>query len=191
MVLPIVAFGHANLRKKCIEIGADYPGLDELVANMMETMHFSNGVGLAAPQVNVNIRLFVLDASPFAKDYPELEGFRKVFVNPRIIEESGETWIYNEGCLSIPDIHEDVERKSIVRIQYHDEKFVKHDDTFTGIVGRIIQHEYDHLEGVLFVDHLSPIRKMLLKRKLTDISTGNIENDYKMIYPLQKKGIRR
>lgn len=190
MVLPIVAYGHPILRKTALEIGHDEPGIQELIANMFETMYATNGVGLAAPQVNRSLRLLILDASPFAKDFPELNGFKKVLVNPFILEESGESWVYNEGCLSIPDIHEDVERKSIVRVRYQDENFDTYEETITGIIGRIIQHEYDHLEGKLFVDHLSPIRKMLLKRRLNDISTGNIDCDYRMIYPRQKKGVR-
>lgn len=187
MVLPIVAYGHPNLRKVSTEIDKDYEGLDELIEDMFETMYESDGVGLAAPQINKNIRLFIVDASPYEKDMPELRDFKKVFINPVIIEEEGNEWEFNEGCLSIPDIREEVVRKPNVRIQYYDRDFKFHDETFDGIAARIIQHEYDHLEGVLFVDRVSNLRKMLLKRKLNDISTGNISPGYKMIFPARKR----
>jgi peptide deformylase len=157
---------------------------------MFETMYKSDGVGLAAPQVNHSIRLFLIDASHYAEDQPELEGFRKIFINAHIIEESGTEWNFNEGCLSIPEIREDVMRKPRIRIQYHDENFNFHDEVFEGIAARIIQHEYDHLEGTLFVDRINPLRKMLLKRKLNDISTGNIDVAYKMIFPGKKNKVR-
>jgi peptide deformylase len=150
-------------------------------------MYTSVGVGLAAPQVNKSIRLFIMDATPYAEDYPEASDFRKVFINPRIIEEDGNDWIFNEGCLSIPHIREDITRKSKVRIQYYDQEFKFHDEVYTGVIGRIIQHEYDHLEGILFVDKTSPLKKTLLRRKLNDISKGNIEVSYKMIFPEKKK----
>lgn len=187
MVLPIVAYGHPNLRKVSEEIDKDYEGLNELIENMFETMYQSEGVGLAAPQVNRNIRLFIVDASPFEKDNPELRDFRKVFINPIITEETGTEWEFAEGCLSIPDIREEVIRKPRVRIEYYDRDFNFHDETYEGMAARIIQHEYDHLEGVLFVDHISNLRKMLLKRRLNDISTGNIDVDYKMIFPSRKR----
>ena len=187
MVLPIVAYGHPNLRKVSEEIDEDYEGLNELIENMFETMYHSEGVGLAAPQVNRNIRLFIVDASPFEKDNPELRDFRKVFINPIITEETGTEWEFAEGCLSIPDIREEVIRKPRVRIEYYDRDFNFHDETYEGMAARIIQHEYDHLEGVLFVDHISNLRKMLLKRRLNDISTGNIDVDYKMIFPSRKR----
>ncbi len=187
MVLPIVAYGHPNLRKVSEEIDEDYEGLNELIENMFETMYQSEGVGLAAPQVNRNIRLFIVDASPFEKDNPELRDFRKVFINPIITEETGTEWEFAEGCLSIPDIREEVIRKPRVRIEYYDRDFNFHDETYEGMAARIIQHEYDHLEGVLFVDHISNLRKMLLKRRLNDISTGNIDVDYKMIFPSRKR----
>jgi len=187
MVLPIVAYGHPNLRKVSEEIDEDYEGLNELIENMFETMYYSEGVGLAAPQVNKNIRLFIVDASPFEKDNPELRDFRKVFINPIITEETGTEWEFAEGCLSIPDIREEVIRKPRVRIEYYDRDFNFHDETYEGMAARIIQHEYDHLEGVLFVDHISNLRKMLLKRRLNDISTGNIDVDYKMIFPSIKR----
>jgi len=190
MILPIVAYGHPTLRKVAQEITPGYPGLGELIENMFETMYKSDGVGLAAPQVNHSIRLFLIDASHYAEDQPELEGFRKIFINAHIIEESGTEWNFNEGCLSIPEIREDVMRKPRIRIQYHDENFNFHDEVFEGIAARIIQHEYDHLEGTLFVDRINPLRKMLLKRKLNDISTGNIDVAYKMVFPGKKNKVR-
>jgi len=190
MILPIVAFGHPLLRKVAKEIEPGHHGLQELIADMFETMYQSQGVGLAAPQVNQSIRLFIVDATPYGEDHPELINFKRIFINPYIIEESGEEWVFNEGCLSIPDIREDVSRKSRVRIQYQDTDFNDHEEVYEGIPARIIQHEYDHLEGKLFVDRISPLRKMLLKRKLNDISTGNIEVSYKMIYPILKKKVR-
>lgn len=188
MVLPVVAYGHPTLRKVSQEIDKDYPGLSELIADMYETMYTTNGVGLAAPQINRNIRLFVVDATPYAEDSEKANGFKKVFINPRIIEEKGEEWQFNEGCLSIPDIREDVVRKPVVRIQYYDEDFQYFDEVHDGVLARIIQHEYDHLEGILFVDKIASIRKMLLKKKLADITKGHINPGYKMIYPQRKKG---
>jgi peptide deformylase len=190
MILPIVAYGHPTLRKVAIDIEPDYEGLDELIENMFETMYYSEGVGLAAPQVNKGIRLFILDASPYEQDHPELKGFKKIFINPHIIEESGEDVSFNEGCLSIPKIREDVVRKSQIRLQYQDRDFNSYDEIFDGLPARIIQHEYDHLEARLFVDRISPLRKMLLKKKLNDITNGNIEVDYKMIFPGLKKKIK-
>jgi len=189
MMLPIVAYGHPTLRKKAVDIDESYPGLDELIESMFITMRESNGVGLAAPQINRSIRLFVIDASPYAKDYPQVADFKRIFVNPYILEETGREWTFNEGCLSIPDIREDVVRKSKVRIRYLDEHFRPHEEFFEGVAARIIQHEYDHLEGILFVDRISSLRKTLLKRKLNDITKGAIDVDYKMIFPLQKKSL--
>ena len=186
-VLPITAYGHPILRKVAEEIDKDYPGLETLIEDMFETMYATSGVGLAAPQINKSIRLLVLDASPFADETPEAEGFIRALINPKIIEESGEEWTFNEGCLSIPEIREDVVRKPIIRIQYYDENWVFHDETFTSVMARIIQHEYDHLEGILFVDRIHSMRKMLIKRKLIDISKGNIDAKYKMIFPTVKK----
>lgn len=187
MILPIVAYGHPILRKIAAEIEPGHPGLDELIDSMFETMYQSEGVGLAAPQVNQSIRLIVIDAAPYEKDNPELKGFKRVLINPTMIEESGEEWSFNEGCLSIPEIREDVMRKQKIRIQYLDREFRSHDEIYDSIPARIIQHEYDHLEGKLFVDRISPLRKMLLKRRLNDITTGNIECKYKMIFPSKKK----
>jgi peptide deformylase len=186
-MLPVVAYGHPTLRKVSVEIDKDYPGLDQLIEDMFETMYTSVGVGLAAPQVNRSIRLFIVDATPYAEEYPDASDFRKVFINPKIVKEDGDDWIFNEGCLSIPHIREDITRKSEVRIQYYDREFNYHDEVYTGVIGRIIQHEYDHLEGILFVDKTSPLKKTLLRRKLNDISRGNIEVSYKMIFPDKKK----
>jgi len=186
-MLPVTAYGHPTLRKISTDIDKDYPGLDELISNMFETMYESRGVGLAAPQINRSIRLFVIDASPYADEYPEAKDFKQVFINARIMEDSGEEWSFNEGCLSIPDIREDIMRKPKIRIEYYDENFVFHDEVYDGLIARIIQHEYDHLEGILFVDKVSSLRKTLLRRKLGDISKGNISVDYKMIFPLKKK----
>lgn len=187
MILPITAYGHPTLKKVASDIDENFPGLEELISNMFETMYYSNGVGLAAPQVDVSARLLVIDASPYSDKYPEANEFKKVMINPYIIKEEGEEWTFNEGCLSIPDIREDVVRKSIITIKYSDANFIPCQEQFSGIIARIIQHEYDHLEGVLFVERLTPLKKMLLKRKLNDISKGNIEVDYKMKFPFQNK----
>ncbi len=183
MILPIVAYGDPVLKKVAEEIDGDYPGLEKLIADMYETMYSSKGVGLAAPQINKSIRLFIIDASPFADEYPEMEGWKKTFINPRILEEEGEEWDFNEGCLSIPGIREDVERKPELILEYEDENFELHEEKFDGVVARVIQHEYDHLEGVLFTDHLSPLKKRLLKGKLNDISKGIVDVNYKMKFP--------
>jgi len=190
MILPIVAYGHTTLRRKAADIGRDYPGLDTLIADMFETMYSSNGVGLAAPQVNLSVRLIVIDADAFSEEFPEVKGCKKVLINPRLIEESGKEWLFNEGCLSVPDIREDILRKSDIRIQYLDEHFNAFDERYSGVLARIIQHEYDHLEGVLFVDRVSTLRKAFLRKKLLDISHGNIEVKYKMIFP-NKTGKRK
>lgn len=187
MILPVLAYGHPALRKIAVDIDKDYPGLDQFIADMYETMYSSNGVGLAAPQVNRNIRLFIIDATPYAEDFPGETDLKRVFINAQIIEESGEEWAFNEGCLSIPQIREDVIRKPELRIQYYDENFVFHDERLKGVFARVIQHEYDHLDGILFVDLINPLRKMMLKRKLSEISKGIVKTDYKMIFPLAKK----
>jgi peptide deformylase len=188
MVLPITAYGHPTLRKVAKEIDKDYPDLDKLIEDMFETMYATSGVGLAAPQVNLSIRLMVIDAEPFAEEIPEAKGFKKVFINPEIVEEEGEEWAFNEGCLSVPEIREDVMRPPDIRIQYYDENWDFKDEKYNNVMARIIQHEFDHLEGVMFVDRVSSMRKILLKRKLNDISTGNITPAYKMIFPKKKKG---
>ncbi|HPF63582.1 peptide deformylase [Lentimicrobium sp.] len=187
MIMPIVAYGHPTLRKKAEVIDKDYPDLQQFIADMFETMYASNGVGLAAPQVNRSIRLFVIDATPYAEDFPGETNLKRVFINPRVVEERGEEWSFNEGCLSIPDIREDVLRKTELRIQYYDEQFNYHDEVISGVLARVMQHEYDHLEGVLFVDRINPLRKIMLKRKLTDITKGLVKTDYRMIFPLAKK----
>ena len=187
MILPIVAYGHPTLKKVAEEIEADYPGLDQLIDNMFETMYASQGVGLAAPQVNKSIRLFIVDATPYAEEYPEATDFKKVFINPYILEESGEEWSFNEGCLSVPTVREDIIRKPRILIEYHDRDFNLIEETYDGVMARIMQHEYDHIEGTIFVDRVNPLRKMLLKRKLSDISSGNIDVDYKMIFPNKPK----
>lgn len=194
MILPIVAYGDPVLRKKAGEIGPEYPKLKELLENMFDTMYTAAGVGLAAPQIGLPIRVFVVDASPFADDEdltPEeqemLKDFKKVFINATILEESGEEWNFNEGCLSIPDIREDVSRKGIVKIEYYDESFNKHTEVYDGLVARVIQHEYDHIEGILFTDKLSTLKKRLLKGKLGNISKGKISVDYRMRFPDAKK----
>lgn len=194
MVLPIVAYGDAVLRKVGTDITADYPNLKELITNMFETMEASHGVGLAAPQIGLPIRLFVIDASPFGEDedlsveeQEFLKSFRKTFINAKIIEETGDKWSFNEGCLSIPGVREDVLRHKQLTISYLDENFVPQELTVDGLAARIIQHEYDHIEGILFTDKLSAFKKRLLKGKLTDISKGKVNVDYRMRFPDAKK----
>ena len=191
MILPIVAYGTPVLRTVAKDITPDYPDLEKFLADMWETLYASSGVGLAAPQVNKDIRLFVVDSMQmFANQeeedkgkYPDEPGFKKVFINPKIKELNGEEWSYNEGCLSIPKIREDVMRPETVTIEYVDEKFEPHTDTFNGITARIIQHEYDHIEGKLFIDYLKPFRRKLLQGKLSDITKGKVKVDYKMSFP--------
>lgn len=194
MVLPIVAYGDPVLRKVCEPIQADYPQLKELIASMFDTMYSSNGVGLAAPQIGKPIRLFVIDTEPFSQDEDLLEtekeflsNFKKVFINARIIEEKGDEWTFNEGCLSIPGVNEDVKRKGTIVVEYQDEQFNLHQQTFSGLAARVIQHEYDHIEGILFTDKLSSFKKQLLKGKLTNISKGKVSVRYRMHFPDQKK----
>jgi len=183
MKYPITVYGDPLLRKTAKEIDKDDPELKEFIENMWETMYYSDGVGLAAPQVGKSIRLFVVDASSGADEEPELKDFKKVFINPTIIETNGEEWIMNEGCLSLPEIREDVSRHDEVTIHYFDEDFNEHEETFKGFAGRVIQHEYDHLEGVLFIDHLSALRKRLLKGKLQNIAKGKVIPFYKIKVP--------
>jgi len=187
MILPIVAYGHPTLKKVAEEIDHDYEGLDELIENMFETMYASEGIGLAAPQVNRGIRLFIIDAIPYAEEFPEAAELKKVFINPYIIEESGEEWSFNEGCLSVPTVREDILRKPKIVIEYHDRDFNLIEEEYDGVMARIIQHEYDHIEGTIFVDRVNPLRKVLLKRKLHDISSGNVDVNYKMIFPLKSR----
>jgi len=195
MILPIIAYGDPVLRKKGLEITKDYPDLEQLIINMWDTMYEAYGVGLAAPQVNYSIRLFMIDPSPFADDEnltgPEkevLSNLKKVFINPKIIVEEGEEWAFNEGCLSIPEIREDVFRKPRITIEYLDEDFNSHRETYEGLAARVIQHEYDHIEGILFTDKLSSLKKRLIKGKLSDISKGKVDVDYRMRFPAMKKG---
>ncbi len=187
MILPIVAYGHPTLKKVAEDIDSDYPGLDELIANMFETMYSSSGIGLAAPQVNQSIRLFIIDASPLADDLPELADFKKIFINPYINEESADMVTAEEGCLSIPNIRENVDRPNEILLEYYDENWKFVEEKFDGMKARIIQHEYDHLEGVLFVEKISTLRRTLLSRKLKDITAGNISVDYRMLFPAKKK----
>lgn len=179
MIYPIVVYGSPMLRKKSTEIDKNFKDLDILIKDMFETMEVSDGVGLAAPQIGKSIRMFVIDATPMAEDDPSLEGFKKVFINPTIVEQMGDKWKYSEGCLSLPEIREEVERPSKVRIQYYDEKFNFFDESYDGVKARIIQHEYDHLDGVLFIDLLSPLKKKLLKGKLNNITKGLAKAAYK------------
>ncbi|TWR29835.1 peptide deformylase [Mucilaginibacter pallidiroseus] len=189
MKYPIVAYGDPVLRRKATAIEADeYPHIKELVDNMFETMYGARGVGLAAPQVGMSMRLFVVDATPFDDEEPELKEFKKVFINATILEESGQEWSFNEGCLSIPDIREDVSRKPVIRISYYDADWKHYEETFKGMAARIIQHEYDHIEGKLFTDKLSPLRRRLIEKKLNDISKGAVDVDYRMKFPDAKKG---
>lgn len=180
MKYPVTVYGDPILRKKAQKINKDYPNLLEVIENMWETMYYSDGVGLAAPQVGMSIRIFVIDASSGADEEPELKDFKKVFINPEIIEKTGDDWVMNEGCLSLPEIREDITRPEEVTIHYFDENFEEHEETYKGFAGRIIQHEYDHLDGVLFIDYLSPLRKRLLKSKLLNISKGKIQTHYKI-----------
>ena len=188
MKLPIVAYGDPVLKKVAGEIGPDYPQIDALIADMFETMYHAQGVGLAAPQVGLSIRLFVIDATPFGEDDEQLKGFKKVFLNAQITEESGDKWAFNEGCLSIPDIREDVSRHQHLHIRYQDENWEWHEERYHGLAARVIQHEYDHIEGKLLTDRLSPLRKAMLKNRLEAISKGMVKVDYKMKFPNLKKG---
>lgn len=193
MILPIVAYGDPVLRKKGIEIDKEYPALQELIANMKETMYNASGVGLAAHQIGKAIRLFVIDASPFGededldeKDREILKTFNRVFINPTILNEEGEEWAFNEGCLSIPDVRQDVYRKPIITIEYQDENFNTHNEVLEGLAARVFQHEYDHIEGILFTDRISSLKKRLIKKKLENISKGKIVADYRMRFPKLK-----
>lgn len=197
MILPVIAYGDPVLRKVGEEITKDYPGLQDTIANMFETMHNALGVGLAAPQIGKSIRLFVIETKPFTEreendededefspeEREQLANFRKVFINAKVIEEEGKEWIFNEGCLSIPKIREDVLRKPKIHIQYYDENFNFFDETYEGLAARVIQHEFDHIEGKLFTDRISPLRRRLLQGKLTDISKGKVKTGYKMRFP--------
>ena len=195
-VLPIEAYGSKVLRKMGVDINKDYPKLNELIENMFDTMYAASGVGLAAPQIGIAIRLFIIDASPFAEPDDDgnvdemakgLEDFKRVFINAEIINEEGEEWGFEEGCLSIPKIREEVFREEKIRMTYYDENWKFHDEEFEGFAARIIQHEYDHIDGILFTDHLKPLRKRLIQRKLKDISIGNVDIGYRMKFPGRSK----
>jgi len=190
MILPIVAYGDPVLRKEAKEISKDYPKLEDVISNMWETMYNAAGVGLAAPQVGLPIRIFMVDTEPFSDDpdfneaeQKELAGFKQTFINAQIIEETGDEWSFNEGCLSIPNVREDVFRPENVTIEYYDENFKKHTETFNGLIARVIQHEYDHIEGILFTDKISSLKKRLIKNKLSNISKGKTSVDYRMRFP--------
>lgn len=190
MVLPIVAYGHPVLRKVCDDITAEYPELKKLIADMWESMYHTNGVGLAAPQINRPIRLFVVDTVQIVEnfddedkaEYPNEKPIKRVFINAHKVDESGEPWAYNEGCLSIPKVREDVMRQPKVKMRYMDENFQEHEEEFDGITARVIQHEYDHIEGKLFIDYLPMLKRRLIKKKLDDISAGKIRTDYRMVF---------
>ena len=191
MILPIVAYGAPVLRKACKDISADYPDLQKLITDMWETMYNSNGVGIAAPQINKDIRLFVMDSEQIfnnmedgeENEYPGDNGYKGVFINAHITKLDGDEWAYNEGCLSIPKIREDVYRSEKVTLSYVDENFQPFTKTFSGITARVILHEYDHIEGKLFIDYLKPLKRTMIKRKLDDISKGKVKVDYRMIFP--------
>ena len=195
MLLPIIAYGHPVLKRKAEVISKDYPKLKELIDSMFETMYNASGVGIAAPQIGQSIRLFIVDTTPFSEDDSlsdnernQLKSFKKIFINPEIIEESGDDWSFDEGCLSIPNIRESVLRQPEIKIQYFDENFIKHVQSFDGLLARVIQHESDHVEGILFTDKLSSFKKQLLKKKLLKISSGKLSFDYEMeFYKSSKK----
>jgi len=191
MILPIVAYGSPVLRKVCADIDAGYPGLQKLIEDMWETMYNSSGVGLAAPQVNKPVRIFVVDSTQIFKnmeeddemtEYPDAPGTKAVFINAHVVEKAGNEWSYNEGCLSIPKIREDISRNESVTLEYQDENFETQTKTFNGITARVILHEYDHIEGKLFIDYVKPLKRTLLKRKLDDISKGKVKTDYRMVF---------
>jgi peptide deformylase len=191
MILPIVAYGHPVLRKVAVDITPEYPGLEKFISDMWETMYGSSGVGLAAPQVNKDIRLFMVDTEQMfgnmeddeKKNYPDAPGYKGVFINAHIVKLEGDEWSYNEGCLSIPKIREDINRQEVVTLEFVNEQFEPQIRTFTGLTARVILHEYDHIEGKLFIDHVSALKRKLMKGRLNDISKGKISVDYKMLFP--------
>lgn len=194
MILPIVAYGDPVLKKVGVDINKDYPDFDGLLENMFDTMYNASGVGLAAPQIGLSIRLFLVDTTPFSDDEEltveeqnVLKGFKRVFINAKILNQEGDEWAFNEGCLSIPDVREDVFRQPKITINYLDENFQEFTESFDGLIARVIQHEYDHIEGVLFTDKLSSLKKRLLKGRLNNISKGKVDVDYRMRFPDQKK----
>jgi len=187
MLLPIIAYGHPVLKRKAEVINKDYPKLLELINNMFETMYNANGVGIAAPQIGLSIRLFIVDTNPFSEDETlsdeersQLKSFKKIFINPEILDQNGDEWSFEEGCLSIPNIRESVFRQESIKVQYFDENFTQHIESYDGLLARVIQHEHDHIEGILFTDKLSSFKKQLLKKKLLKISSGKLSFDYEM-----------
>ena len=187
MIYPITAYGDPVLKEEAQDIPQDYPNLQELIQDMFDTMYYAHGVGLAAPQISKSIRLFVIDSEPMMDEGDEGKGVKKAFINPEIIEESGEEWGFEEGCLSIPGVRETVYRPERLVIRYFDEEWNEHEDTYDGMTARVIQHEYDHIEGILFTDHLNGLKKRLIKNKLAKISKGEVDADYKMKFPALAK----
>lgn len=181
MILPVYVYGHPILRKRTVEIPQNDPDLPNLIGDMFETMYHDQGVGLAAPQIGKSVRLFVIDNAPYVEMFPETEAFKGAFINPVIVDEFGDDFTFNEGCLSIPDIHADITRKAEIEVAYIDENGKSQQRVFNGVTARIIQHEYDHLEGKVFIDYLPPIKKMVLKRKLSEIAAGKYKPFYKSI----------
>ncbi len=187
MILPIVGYGHPVLKTKAKKINKSFESLSNIINNMWETMYNANGVGLAAPQIGLSIRLFIVDTKPFSDDESlnqeeslKLKSFKKVFINPEILDENGEAWDFNEGCLSIPEVRADIKRSETIKIKYYDTNFIEQFEEFDGLIARVIQHEYDHIEGILFTDKISPLKRKLLRRKLLDISKGKVHTDYLM-----------
>ena len=194
MILPIVGYGDPVLRKMCEEISLEYPNLKDLIANMYDTMYNAYGVGLAAPQIGLAIRLFVIDTEPFSdsedltkEEQEQLKGFKQTFINAKMLKEDGDEWSFNEGCLSIPDVREDVYRNERITIEFFDENFNKKTEVYDGLIARVIQHEYDHIEGILFTDKISTLKRTLIKKKLQNIMDGKARPDYKMRF-CNKKG---
>ncbi len=184
MILPIFAYGQPILKKKAVSIEQDYDGLEQLIENMWETMYHAEGVGLAAPQIGMSIRLFLVDTEQVMEDDEKEKGIKKVFINAEVVDEDGNLWTYEEGCLSIPHIRGDVERLESLTLRYLDENFQEHTETFSGITGRVVQHEYDHIEGTLFTEKLKPLKRKLIKRKLEAIRKGNVKADYRLKFAL-------
>lgn len=186
MVYPIIVYGDPILRKRAQDIPRDFQGLEQLIQDMFDTMYAAHGIGLAAPQIGKGIRLFVVDGTTLEEEEEDMTGFKKTFINPEIIDENGSIWAFEEGCLSIPNIRENVSRQENVQIKYFDEQWVAHEEEYSGVKARIIQHEYDHLDGKLFIDYLTPLKKRMLKGKLTDISKGDVDTEYRISAPLRK-----
>lgn len=186
MVYPIIVYGDPILRKRAQDIPRDFQGLEQLIQDMFDTMYAAHGIGLAAPQIGKGIRLFVVDGTTLEEEEEDMTGFKKTFINPEIIDENGSIWAFEEGCLSIPNIRENVSRQENVRIKYFDEQWVAREEEYSGVKARIIQHEYDHLDGKLFIDYLTPLKKRMLKGKLTDISKGDVDTEYRISAPLRK-----